>query len=143
MQRSQINWQSLWVDFSKMFLESAEKYLSEILTKQSAEESNAQLQNFINDINQQWLDLFNQYQVTPVFVNAMQEVMQQSAKKLLQIWKRRAKQNKPITSVQEFYDLWLQCGHEAYNKALRSDTFQNMYCDMMNATLKFWQTQSR
>lgn len=47
----------------------------------------------------------------------------------------QAEQGKEITTLREVYDLWVDCGEEAYNAFVLTDEYAQIYSDLVNSML--------
>ena len=140
---------SYWVNYSrlkpKVFFDSAEKNLHDLFANQAKvnpEDHLQQINQWLEALKNQWkFDSFNPHpEAYENYVNIMSKMCMDASDKMLKQWIQRYKQDKPIHSVRELYELWLNCCHEIYSDAIHSKSYQEAYGDFMNATIHFWKS---
>lgn len=140
------NWYEIWMNQSKAFLASAEANLSQLFNGKSPVdplEHMQQIQAWLSALQSQW-NVMNVGKTPDNFHSYWQQMgalSQQATDEMMKEWVKRTKSNQPITNIQELYQLWLDCCHEVYAKAIRSADYQKMYGEFMNAALKLWKPQ--
>jgi hypothetical protein len=133
-------WYELWMNQNKEFFNTTQKNLQGLFGADKV----INPEEHLNQINQ-WLEqLKKQYQMVNVqqkyqtYWQLMSEIYIQACDLMLKEWMNRTKENNPIKDTHDLYELWLNCCHEEYKKAMHTDEFQKVFVDSMNATFKFW-----
>lgn len=139
------SWFELWTTQSKMFFESANKNLKDLFEKNAAIDPTKhmrQIQQWMDTLKTQWqfIELNEQQKVYANYWKQMEKMCNDASEMMLQEWIKRSKEQDPIKNVRELYELWLNCCHEVYKKAMYSKSYQAAYGDMMNAAIKYWQS---
>ncbi|EKD71979.1 MAG: hypothetical protein ACD_46C00041G0003 [uncultured bacterium] len=138
-----INFYEIWMNLSKQFYQSANENLQHIFSQEKKFEPEnhiEMIQQWLNSIRDQWLNHSfgnneNQYQKHWQF---MIKIYNESADLFLRQWIKQTQDQKPITNIQDLYELWLSSCNEIYRKSLHTAAYQEIYGEMMNAALKFW-----
>lgn len=68
----------------------------------------------------------------------MTKMGMQVSELLMKEWMIRAKENKPVTSSREMYEVWLDCCHKVYGQAMHEAAWQQTYGECVNAVLHYW-----
>ena|SRR3990167_10455630 len=139
------DWYALWMKQSKIFFDTANENLQDIFTTEKLirpEEHLAQIQNWMENLNRQWgvhqpADDQEAYQA---YWRMMARMCNDASALLLDQWMQRSREDNPIKTIRELYELWLSCCHDVYQRSVRSKNYQDMYGDLMNASIKFWQS---
>jgi class III poly(R)-hydroxyalkanoic acid synthase PhaE subunit len=63
--------------------------------------------------------------------------------RLERIVRTRAKENRPIAEIRELYDLWIECGEEAYADLARSDEYCGLQAALGNANVQLRAQQQK
>jgi 5-methylcytosine-specific restriction endonuclease McrBC GTP-binding regulatory subunit McrB len=139
------DWYDMWMAQSKAFYSSAESNLKDMFGKQSGtnpEDHLQQIQAWLKTLSSQWnvMNLNEQQKPFEQYWKTMAELSSQASELMLKEWIKRTKEDKPISNVHELYELWLNCCHEVYAKAIRSPDYQALYGDFMNEAMKFWKS---
>lgn len=50
--------------------------------------------------------------------------------------RERQRENKPISSYRELYDLWVECGERVYSPVAHSDAYSKLQAQLTNATMR-------
>ena len=142
------DWYDLWMKQSKNFFESANDHLENFF---SDKEKYTHPEEHLRQIHA-WLDILKkQWQSTPLsgeqklyekYIKIMNEMVMEASDRMVELWIKRSHTDHPIKSIHELYAVWLDCCHDIYTNAMRSQTFQEAYGDWMNATLKFWKAMN-
>jgi hypothetical protein len=138
-------WYELWMRQTKAFFSSAEENLKNLLANHAAvdpEDHVQQINQWIESLKKQWkFDPLNEQQrAYEQYWNMMAKLCSDASDLLLQQWIKQFKKKEPIRNVRELYELWLNCCHEVYNKAMHSRQYQEAYGDLLNAAIHFWKT---
>lgn len=70
----------------------------------------------------------------------MSKMSMQVSEMMMKEWIIRARENKPVTSSRELYEIWLDCCHKVYAQAMHEAAWQNTYGECVNAVLHYWKT---
>lgn len=139
------NWYDLWMKQTKEFFASAEKNLADLFETTNSQEQMKLFNLWLKNLKTQWNNI-DLSKVQASDQNYWKTMMQWSMDACDLMAKEFAKQNKddkPLKTIQELYELWLKCFNEIYQKSLQSQNYQAMYADFMKAAMKFWQSQKR
>jgi Poly(R)-hydroxyalkanoic acid synthase subunit (PHA_synth_III_E) len=139
------NWYDLWMKQSKEFFDSADKNLKDVFGHGAAanpEDHLKQIQQWLETLKNQWqfAQLNEQQRAYETYWKSMMKMCSDASDKMLSEWIKRSHDNNPIKNVQELYELWLNCCHEVYQKAMHTKSHQEVYGEMMDAALKFWKS---
>lgn len=145
-QTSQSDWYGLWMEQYQVFLDTGNKYLKSCFV----ENETINPETHLNEI-QEWLQaLREKWQTQPgmtvppgqeAYWESMQKVFSEAADWMVSEWRRRANEQNPLTSIKELYVLWLTGCQEIQRKWLRTKQYQDMYGDMLNMAMQYWQTR--
>jgi hypothetical protein len=138
-------WYELWMKQSREFYDSAEKNLKEMFAPGASAnpEENMKLVNqWLDSLKQQWqsAQLGEQQKAFENYWKMMMKMCMDATDMLVQQWTQRARENQPVKSVRELYDLWLNCCNEVYSKSMHSKSYQEAYGEFMNAAIHFWKS---
>lgn len=139
------DWQQLWTDQSKIFMDTANKNFEDLFAKNAQlnpEQYQEQIQEWVANMNKQWADIYKNCGDTDQakYWEAMAQTSKQASEMMLEQWMKRAQQDDPIKSVKELYELWLSSCHDIYMKNIQSNAYQQMYGDMLNDAMKYWKS---
>src|SRR3990167_3704122 len=139
------NWYELWMKQSRDFFDSAQKNLKDIFSQDSLvnpEEHLNQINQWLETLKRQWefSQLTEEQKAYQIYWNAIAKLCNEASELMMNQWIKRTHEDNPIKSVRELYALWLDCCHEVYQRALRSQEYQANYGELMNAAFKFWQS---
>jgi hypothetical protein len=73
----------------------------------------------------------------------MMKMSSQVSELMMKEWLIRAKENKPVKSSRELYEIWLNCCHQVYGEAMHEAAWQNTYGESVNALLHYWKNVIR
>jgi len=132
------NWHEIWMQQNAAFLESAKKYMNEN-TFSNPEANLKQINAWLENLKMQW-ETTKFAAEQQAYWSKMTEMYQDASKIMLEQWIKRSNGNNPIKNIQELYELWLGTCHEVYQQALKTKSFQEAYGDLMQSSLKFWQS---
>ncbi len=139
------DWYSIWLNQSRAFYESANKHLQKLFeTNQSVnpEEHAEQVHEWLESMKKQW-DFSHLSKNQEIFAQYWQSIAQVSAEAgdmLLQEWIRRTRENDPVKSTKELYEMWLACCQSIYQESLKNQKYQEAYGDFVNTAMKFWKS---
>lgn len=142
------DWYELWTKQSREFYESAESNLKEIFGEAALgnpENHLKQIQKWLDSLKDQWQfnQLTNDQKIYQDYWKMMAKMCNEASDMMMKEWVKRSREDHPIKTIRELYELWLNCCHEVYKKSLTSNAFQETYGELMNASLKFWQEAMR
>ncbi|MFZ2315874.1 MAG: poly(R)-hydroxyalkanoic acid synthase subunit PhaE [Gammaproteobacteria bacterium] len=139
------DWYSLWLKQSRAFYESANQNLQGMFDKNAhvnPEEHAEKIQEWFESMKKQW-DVGALPQDQKIFAEYWQDVAKtcnEACDMLLQEWIKRSKQNDPVKSIKELYEMWLNCCQNIYQQSLQNHSYQEAYGNFMNAAMKFWKS---
>ncbi len=138
-------WYELWMKQSKTFFDITEKNLKNLFEKggnlhpeDHMKEINVWLENLKK--SWQWQPIEEQQKAYENYSKMMSKMWIDASDMLMQQWMLRTKEKQPIHSMRELYELWLNCCHEVYTKAMHSKSYQEAYGEFMNAAVHFWKS---
>lgn len=139
------NWYELWMKQSKEFFETADKNLKDLFNKGAfvnPEDHLKQIQEWMDTLKNQWQfnQLNDQQKAFENYWKTMMKMCNDASDMMLQEWIRRSRDQHPVKSIHELYELWLNCCHEIYQKSTHSKTYQETYGEFMNAAMKYWKS---
>jgi len=142
------NWYELWMKQSQDFFTTAEKNLQGVFgenTKVNPEDHLKQINQWLDALKKQWeyTQLSDEQKAYKMYWDVVTNMYNDASKLLLDQWIKRSREQKPITDIHELYELWLNCCHEVYQKAMQTKAYQEAYSEFMNAALKFWQATTQ
>lgn len=136
-------WYELWQKQSKEFFDSAEKNLKIFMEQGSAfnpENHLQQIQQWMSLLKSQWqfMPLTEEQKAYASYWQMMMSMCNEACDRMLSEWIKRTREQQPIHSIRELYELWLNSCHEVYQTSIRNKAYQDAYGDFMNAAFKFW-----
>lgn len=136
-------WYDLWMKQSKEFFDSTDKHLKGLFDNHAAvnpEEHLKQIHAWLETLKNQWqfLKLTEEQSAYEKYVNSISVMCIDASNLMVQKWIQRYKDNRPIKTSRELYELWLDCCHEVYESAIRVKSYQEIYGDFMNAAIQYW-----
>lgn len=139
------NWYDLWMKQSKEFFDSAEKNLQGMFkpgVQVNPQEHMEQINSWINSLKHQWqfTKLNDQQKAYENYWNVMTKMCTDASDMMMKQWMQRSKDNNPVRSVRDLYELWLNCCNEVYRSAMHSKSYQEAYGEFMNAAIHFWKS---
>jgi hypothetical protein len=139
------DWYELWMKQSKEFFETAEKNFKGSIDQGSfpnPDEHMKQIQQWLDALKNQWqfVSLNEHQKVYEQYWKNMAKMCNDASLLMLEQWKKRTHEQKPIKDIYELYDLWLASCHEIYENAMRTKSYQEAYAEFMKAALKFWKS---
>lgn len=138
------DWYEMWMQQSKNFFESADEHLKSLFSQDAFADPEAHLKQvhaWLESLKARWQQT-QQAEANEQFKPYWQMVTkmyQDSADLMLKEWLQRTRSSQPITNMHDLYELWLNSCHQVYQQTQQSQRYQEMYGDMMNAALQFWQ----
>ena len=139
------DWQKLWLDQSKIFMEITNKSLQDLFNQQSQfnpQQHLQQMQAWAELMNKQWLEVCSSCTNADQerYWEAVAQTSKQACDLMLQQWQQKLTNDQPIKSAKELYELWLSACHDIHMKNIQSNAYQMMYGDMLNNAMQFWKT---
>lgn len=140
-----LDWQKLWMDQSRIFIETANKNFSNLFNNQSQLNPGqhfTQMQEWAEMMNRQWQDACQNCTSSDQvkYWEAVANTSRQACDLMLKQWQKNMKNDEPIKSAKELYELWLNACHEIHMQNIQSNAYQIMYGDMLNQAMQFWKT---
>lgn len=138
------NWYDMWMKQNQAFMTSAQSSLKDLFNQPGQVDPQAnmkQIQEWMETLQSQWntMNLTKEQEKFQQYWEQMAKMSSEAAELMLNEWVKRAKDDKPVQTIHELYELWLECCHEVYSKAMKTPDFQQVYGDFMNAAMQFWQ----
>ena len=130
----------LWMQQSRDFFVTANESLKGLFANNRVvdpEEHFLHIQEWLENMKQQW-QMVQATQEQQEYWNSMIKICVEGADMMLLEWGRLVRDDKPVHSIQELYQLWLNCCHEVYQKSLQTKSFQDTYGEFMNKAFRFW-----
>lgn len=139
------NWYELWMKQSKQFFEIAEKNFKDIFDTHDHSHTDDhfdKMQQWIDMLKQQWrfMQLHDQQKAYEAYWTLMGKMYSDAYEMLLQQCMQRKSEDNPVKNMREFYEIWLNCCHDVYERSMKSKMHQSAYGEFLNATLKYWKT---
>lgn len=139
------NWYEHWLNQCKEFFISADKNLKEIFTEEAflhPEENLQRMRDWVRFLKSQWdiANLTNEQKTQLMYWQMLYQMYNNAADLLIDHWLKRTRENNPIKSTHELYELWLDCCREVYEQSLRSKAYQDAVSEFMNTMFKAWKT---
>jgi len=137
------DWYELWMKQSQDFFTTANKNLKDLFEKNGfvkPEEHADQINQWLENLKKQWetFQVSHEQQAYQSYWKMMTQLSDDAFNLMMQQWKKRNEESKPIKNIQELYELWLNCCREVYQKSLQAHSVQEAYTDFMNSAVKFW-----
>jgi GR25 family glycosyltransferase involved in LPS biosynthesis len=133
------DWYNVWMKQTKTFFDSAaDLFTPEAMRK--PEDHLQQMNAWLETLKAQWTfsQLNEQQKSHEKYLKEMSAMCIDAADLMSKQWVQRAQENNPVKNARELYELWLNCCNEVYAKAMHSQSYQNAYGDLMNATIHYW-----
>jgi len=130
----------LWMEQSRDFITTADQNLRGIFTNSKTanpENHIAQIQAWMEVMKQQW-EFAQAAHEQQEYWQMMTTICNDAADLMLQEWVRLSREGKPVLSIQELYQIWLNCCNEVYQKSLQTPSFHNAYGEFMKTAFRFW-----
>lgn len=134
------NMYELWMDQSREFFTTADEYLKNMFSKNMSvdpEENIERIQSWLKVMKQNWNTTQSEKDQKDYW-QAMTKICNEAADLMLQEWIRLGRDNKPVNSIQDLYQLWMRCCSDVYQRSLLTKNFQDAYGDFMNTAFNFW-----
>lgn len=137
------DWYQMWSKQSKEFFETAEKNLQNLFAKGAVvkpEENLKQINQWVETMKTQWefSQLTDEQKAYAAYWKMMAKMCNDASDLMVSEWIKRSRQENPINSIRELYELWLHCCQEIHEKAIHSKAYHEAYGDFMNNAFKFW-----
>ena len=141
------DWAEMWMKQNQAFFDTAERMLKDFFNTNAfmkPEEHMRQIQQWQEAFRNQWQmpNFGDQQRIYEQYWTTMVKLYSDSLERMMDMWMVRSKNNDPIASVQELYQVWLKSCQEVFGKTIASTNYQDMYGDWMNNVLKFWKTMT-
>ena len=138
-------WYELWMKQTKDFFDTANKSLKDLFAQGSPvdpQQHLKQIDEWLDSLKAQWqsTQLTTDQKAYEAYWKMMSKMYMEATDLMLAQWIKRTQDHQPVTSIRELYDLWLNSCHQVYQKSLQSKSYQDVYGELMNATLKFWKS---
>lgn len=136
------HWTELWMQQSKDFFETTNETIKNIFTKHSPvnpEEHLKQINQWLEQLKNQWRVIPFLGEQPPLYWKMIANMYDQAANLTLERWIKRSREKNPINTINELYELWLNCCREECLKATESKAYQEAYAEFMKSTLQFWE----
>ncbi len=139
------DWYESWMKQSKEFFDSANKNVKNVFPQDgftTPDENLKQMNQWVEMLKKQWqmTQLMEQQKAFEAYLKMTTKMCNESADMLLEQWIKRSKEKNPVKSMQDLYELWVDCCKEIYKKSMTSKDFQQLYDQYMNAMLQFWKS---
>lgn len=133
----------MWFKQSQDFYKSAEAHLKNFFETQqpfNPEQHLEAVQQWLAMLRDQWQQqqLGAQQQQFAEYWQRAANLSNEAADLMLKEWIKRTQQNEPIQNIRELYELWIQCCHTVYERAMQTKAYQETFGKWMNDALKFW-----
>lgn len=139
----------IWLKQSKQFFEQSLPLLDQYFATPAADEEQAlfaldeMIYYFKAQIKTQQ-SFFNflppisvtQQAVFPKYFSLLSEMTDEAVDLLHEKMRAKIKKNTSPQSLRDFYELWLECGEEIYEKWLHTDKFLAAFGEIMNGMFK-------
>ena len=140
-----LNWQKLWLDQSKIFMETANNSFQDLFKNQAQinpQQHLHQMQEWAELMNKQWQNVCDNCTNADQekYWQAVAQTSRQACELMLEQWQKHANGDESIKSAKELYEMWLNACHEIHMKNIQSNAYQIMYGDMLNQAMQFWKT---
>jgi hypothetical protein len=138
-------WYELWMKQSKVFYDLAEKNLKNVFEKDGflhPENHSKEVDEWVAMLKKQWhwLETNEQNKSYENYLKMMSKMCSDATDQMMQLWLARSNEKKPVHSIRELYELWLNCCHDVYAKGMHSKSYQQAYGDLMNAAIHYWKS---
>ena len=97
-------------------------------------------EEFFKILQMQMLDKNEQQKAFEHYGKMMTKMSVEVSELMMKEWIIRAKENKPVNSSREMYEIWLSCCHKVYGEAMHEAAWQQTYGECVNALLHYWKT---
>src|SRR3990167_5039477 len=134
------NWYTLWMQQSKVFFETADQYFKNSFEKDGGLDPKQHLEKihaWLETLKRQW-EIHCYAEKQKMYWDTILKLYNETSELMINEWIRRSKDENPIQSTRDLYELWLACCTETYQKAMNSKDFQSVFGDWMNAAINFW-----
>ena len=141
------NWMDFWMQQSKIFFDTANQYLQgafEPNTHFNPSEHMKQIQQWLDALKAQWqsVTMTPEQKAYEAYWDVMTKLMNEASDLMVKQWIKQNKHEKPIESITELYEIWLNACHEVQQRMMHSAPYQQAYGELMNAAFKFWNSAS-
>ena len=140
-----LDWQKLWLEQSKIFMEITDKTLRDLgrgNAKFKPQDHMQQMQQWAELMNQQWQEMVKSCSNADHvrYWEAVAETSKQACELMMQQWQDKVKADQPMQSAKDLYEMWLNACHQVQMQNMNSSNFQNLYGDMLNNAMQFWKS---
>lgn len=137
------DWYELWMKQNREFFTSAEKNLRDVFSKSgfsNPEEHMNQINLWLETLKNQWqfTQLKTDQKIYEDYWKMMGKLYSDASDMMLAQWIKRTQDKNPVKTIQELYELWLNCCKDVYTKSQQTKAYQEAYGEFMQAALKFW-----
>ena len=89
------------------------------------------------DQQQEWLDLFMEYsRALQAFGGLLGKVVQRALELFGRRMAEKSAANEPFENLRDIYNLWIDCGEEAYAETVATAEFPQLQADLVNALMR-------
>ena len=105
------------------------------------EEHLDEINAWLKSLKKHWekTQLNEEQKMYAAYWNMMNDMCKQASDLMLTQWVKKAHDKQYIQSIQELYELWLNCCHDVYQRYVHSKAYQENYAEFINNAFKFWQ----
>lgn len=136
---SAIDWYNFWTKQNEIFFETANNHLATLFGKKESSDSTQYLELWFKQFKEQ-LEKTMQFDAPQqTYWKLMLKILNDAQALITEEWLKRAQAIRPISSIQELYDIWLVCCQNAYQNTMQSSALQNTYVEMMNNAFQYWE----
>ncbi|OGT59482.1 MAG: hypothetical protein A3F14_02960 [Gammaproteobacteria bacterium RIFCSPHIGHO2_12_FULL_43_28] len=137
------NWYELWMNQSNQFFETANDKLKDLFGKNkfvNPEDHLQQINEWMEKLKSQWEGnrLTPDQRAFESYWKTMSKMCSDATELMLNQWIKRSREDNPIKTVRELYELWLSSCNEVYQRSLQSKAFQDAYGEFMQSAFKYW-----
>lgn len=140
------DWAEMWMKQNKAFFDTAEHMLKDFFGNNALnpEQHMRQIQQWQEAFRNQWqMPNFGDHQrIYEQYWSIMVQNYSDALARMMDVWLMRSKNNNPVSSIQELYQVWLKSCQEVFEKSIASANYQAMYGEWMNNVLKFWKSMT-
>lgn len=134
------NLYELWMEQSREFFKTADEHLKKTFVKDTTvnpEENIENIRAWLKLMKQNWKEAKHAQDADEQW-QAMTTICSDAADMMLEEWIKLAREDKPVKSIQELYELWLRCCNDSYQQSMRIKQFQDTYGEFISTAFRFW-----